>query len=317
MLERRLIGLALVALILSLAATAHADEAKAPFLVVSDIDDTIKITNVLSIGSAVKNGLFGQQTFTGMSELYQELAKNGQAAATPAGSMNPPVVYMSGSPPVLEGEIHDMLVEDRKFPEGRFLLRDWIKTKDVYTFKSSGFKALAAEVKMPFVALGDDTEKDPNVLSEFGVAHPDRAAALYIHRVTGRPLPEGVTPYFTAFDVALMEFEAGRLDAAQVARVGKAILDSKNPEHLFPDFTQCPEDLTYEDTPKVSQSPDLMKLKAQVADYILRFCFKRNNGFAILDVPKMHVASPAEQSIMDGQLKRVHEKLLRDVEENL
>ena len=333
MLEKRLIGLALVSLILSIAATAHADEVAQKFLVVSDIDDTIKITDVLSIGRALKNGLFGQRTFTGMSELYQELEKNGQAAATPAGSMNPPIVYMSGSPPPLKGEIRDMLVEDHHFPDGRFMLRDWIKTKDVYSFKTAGFKALALEVSMPFVALGDDTEKDPEVLTEFATAHPGRAAALYIHRVTGRAIPAGATEFYTAFDVALMEFEAGRLNAEQVARVGNTILASKDPRYLFPDFTQCPEDLTYDDTPKVSQDPALMALKEKVADYIRHYCFKRNNGFKMLEPPRQHVVAPSQMNqkpcpgtvnvtpamveAMSEHMKLVRSKLVSDIEENV
>ncbi|MBI3542733.1 MAG: DUF2183 domain-containing protein, partial [Deltaproteobacteria bacterium] len=153
--------------------SAHAGGGAKPFLIISDIDDTIKITNVLDKDKAVENGLFGDRTFLGMAELYQELASNGGMKAAP-------VVYMSGSPPILLGEIRKMLVGGHKFPDGNFRLRDWLKTKDVYSFKSAGMLALHAifaKSKTVFVELGDDTERDMDVYHDYIKAHPGKTAA--------------------------------------------------------------------------------------------------------------------------------------------
>jgi hypothetical protein len=209
------------------------------------------------------------------------------------------------------------------------MLRNWLTTPDVYTFKTAGFKELAGKTNVPFLALGDDTEKDPEVLSEFAAAHPkDKTVGLYIHRVTGRKIPDGLTPFYSAFDVALAEFEAGRLNHDQLVRVGQTILGG-NLDDLFPSFTLCPETIAYADTPKVSQSPDLMQLKQSVANLINDYCLVRNGHapkkIKINVVPVSQVnnppcpgtinVTPAVKSVIDHFNEELRQKLLDSVEE--
>jgi hypothetical protein len=295
-------ALGVVLSLVALSATSHAAD-KAKYLLVSDIDDTIKITNVLDKDEALKNGLFGHRVFLGMSELYQELAHSSG------------FVYMSGSPPFLEHSLQDMLIKEHHFPDGRFELRDWI-TEDIYKFKTAGFAELAKTCDLPFIALGDDTERDFDVLSEFRKMHGEqKLVGAYIHRVTGRQIPSNVTPYHVAYEVALAELEAGRLTADQALRVGNAMLKANKPEEAIPSFAECPEDLEIVLGPKAKANDKLVSLAAQLELQLVRYCYKRHGDeFVEPNPPKL---SPVEAEIFKRERERMRQRTIRDVEENL
>lgn len=77
-------------------------------IVISDIDDTIKMTGVLNNKISVGlNGIFGKKAFAGMSELYSEFDHNGDG-----------IYYVSGSPQMIDCRIEDFLTE-KDFPQSR------------------------------------------------------------------------------------------------------------------------------------------------------------------------------------------------------
>jgi phosphatidate phosphatase APP1 len=237
-----------------------------PFLVVSDIDDTLKITNVRSYYDALWNGLWGTSVFLGMKELFDGLKPQGAS-----------FLYLSGAPQSTVDRVKDLLIIQKKFPNGPFMLSNWMNWEKSYNFKLRSLIQLSKEVDLPFVLVGDDTEADPEVYSDFMKAVPNRSLKAYIHKVVGRVLPEGTIPYVTAFDIALHEFEAKRITSEQVVEVGKAILNTNQKDQIFPYFKHCPKDFSYKDVPvaqtaEVQKDANLQGLIRSVEEFISKTC---------------------------------------------
>ena len=133
-------------------ANDEADQKAQPYILISDVDDTLKITDVLKKSKALGNLFFGKEVFLGMSELYQELQ-------LPVAD----VFYMSGSP---ESWIHRIkhLFERNEFPPGQFFLRNWFhiaELKSVYRFKSEKMIEIASlkydgDSNLPILMIGDE-----------------------------------------------------------------------------------------------------------------------------------------------------------------
>ncbi len=217
-----------------------------PFKVVSDIDDTVKITHVTNKADLLFRTFFHKSTFAGMPELYQELTKTSHAnevALNPAAELVEPknsVVFLSNGPQFLQTTLTHLFF-GVGFEGFQIRLRDWI-SQSSKIFKNFAMNSLVQETEDPFLMLGDDTERDPEVYEKFRTTHPsERSLSVYIHRVVGpqRAIPEGMIEYYTAFDVALSELQAGRLTEDQVVRVGQVVLAAPE-EKLIPGFADCP-----------------------------------------------------------------------------
>jgi hypothetical protein len=198
-------------------------------LLVSDVDDTVKITHVTSPGRAAVRGLVRHAVYAGMAALYRELGGE--------------LVFLSASPTGLEGKLRRTLVDRAGFPRARFVLRDWARERDIGRFKRRRLETLAGAAAGPVLLVGDDTERDPELFLEIaGRLPPGRVAAIYIRRNVHRPLPAGVVPFHNAFELALHELGAGRLTPAAALRVGEATLAEAGDggRRLYPPFYQCP-----------------------------------------------------------------------------
>ena len=240
-------------------------------ILVSDIDDTLKLTNVRSYQDLAVNGLFGNQVFLGMSELYQEWINHDEDPNS--------VMYLSRSPDALFSDLDHLLFSEKGFPWGRFRLLSLFDFASFEDFKVLSIRKLLTEDERPLVLVGDDAQNDPQVFSR--VLQSEKISSCYIHQVRGVKLPLGVIPFVTAFDLALHEVEAGRLHAKQAARVGQVILDSDQPEDLFPSFKVCPAEYSYHMGgnlglgPVASADPDLVAMALQVKTYIQFLCKHR------------------------------------------
>jgi uncharacterized protein DUF2183 len=194
-------------------------------LLISDVDDTVKITHVTRRLRAAVRGLVRRSVYGGMAVLYRE--------------MNPSLVFISASPLFLEGRLRRTLVQRGGFPAAHFILRDWWSERDVAAFKQAHIEATCRAGHLPVVLVGDDTERDPEVfLNAASRQTVGRVIAIYIRQNLGRPLPDGVVPFRSAFDIALHEHLGGRLSVASSLRVGKAVLQAARTRvhHLLPPF---------------------------------------------------------------------------------
>lgn len=198
------------------------------FTLISDLDDTLKISHTSHRLKTVVRGLLFHHAYAGMSELYQEWLNRGE-----------PFHLVSSSPKAIRNRIQRFLKKNG-FPNAEIQLRDWIHQPDIRAYKTESLRKIVQESNGPIIFVGDDSEWDPEVFTRIWKDHPEKVLAIYIRRMRGRPLPEGAIGFHTAFEIAYYELLAGRLNIPQASRVGKAILDQKNADLVIPYFAVSP-----------------------------------------------------------------------------
>jgi hypothetical protein len=164
--------------------------------VISDIDDTIKISEVLDKRKLMENTFLKEYVAApGMAEAYKRLAASQVAFH-----------YLSSSPWQLYPALVDFM-DKAGFPKGSFHMRDF-RMKDetvLNVMKSSeetkppGIAKLFEDFpKRQFILIGDSGEKDPEIYGKIARAYPGRVKHIYIRKVT----PEGADDarYKDAFD---------------------------------------------------------------------------------------------------------------------
>ena len=155
--------------------------------VVSDIDDTIKDSNVLNRRELGANTFLRDFRATpGMAALYQRWAATGNVVFH----------YVSGSPYQLYPAISAFARKDA-FPEGSFHLRKFrLKDRSVTDFFGDPleFKIGVIEPLMrrfperTFVFVGDSGERDAEVYGTLAARFPNQVAAILIRDVGGAGL---------------------------------------------------------------------------------------------------------------------------------
>ena len=150
--------------------------------VISDIDDTVKVSEVTDKRALLVNSFLKPfAAVPGMAEAYGRWAAGGAVFH-----------YVSSSPWQFYPELADFMAA-AGLPAGSFHLR-------AFRFRDESFFNLFAsseETKPPqieallaafpgrdFILVGDSGEKDPEIYGEIARKHPGRIAAIYIRRVT-------------------------------------------------------------------------------------------------------------------------------------
>ena len=203
----------------------------ADFVLISDLDDTIKISNTKRKLVTVYRGLFRDSAFTGMATLYKELLKR--------STLEDNFIVVTSSPPQIKKRIEKFLAK-HGFPKARVILRDWIREPSILKYKKARLENEIKHAPAPVILVGDDTEHDPEVFAELQNRFGEKILAAYIHVITGRQLPANQIPFFTAFDLACQELAAGRLTSEQALRVGDAIMAGKKLTWIIPKFSLKP-----------------------------------------------------------------------------
>ena len=163
--------------------------------VISDIDDTFKISNVTDKSDLLANTFLRPfRSAPGMAGLYQ---KWGRAGAT--------FTYVSSSPWQLYHELNDW-AQREKFPKATFNLQR-VRLKDRSLLKllddpvQSKVKRITRILKTyplrKFVLVGDSGEKDPEVYGTLARRFPIQVTAILIRNVTDEP--EESDRFLTAF----------------------------------------------------------------------------------------------------------------------
>ncbi len=154
--------------------------------VISDIDDTVKITGVISKRTLMDYTFFQPfVTVPEMPQLYQSFT-----------SADVPVHFVSSSPWQLYGPLNNFLL-DSGFPPASFSLKT-VRFRDrslLNLFKSGEVTkpiAIGAILeKYPrrkFILIGDSGEQDPEVYDLIAKSHPEQVLAVFIRNVTGEEI---------------------------------------------------------------------------------------------------------------------------------
>lgn len=192
------------------ASLASAGQTQRPILIISDIDDTIKVSGVLT-PLVLARALDHNTPFAGMASLYQLIV-----------NQNPnftKVFYLSNAPKEVLGlepmrESHQALLDTHKFPQGELILRDSLLDEG---FKNRTISNLVKQHNPAFVFFfGDNGEKDVYTyekataeLKSLGIG-----SLTYIHQVyssvegsfysgQGQSLRPSQIGYATAVEVAI------------------------------------------------------------------------------------------------------------------
>lgn len=197
---------------------------KAQITIVSDLDDTIKITQA----SGEISDYLGSDVYTGMPEFFK-------AAKSYSQSLH----VLSASPSVLKPKIECTLDYYGIDYKSLILRRNVSEKKFNYKFRK--IKQLIENSTDDFLFIGDDIGKDPEVYTAIRDSYPDRVIGIYIHVVNGRPL-EGVIPYWTSFDLAMREYMSYRMPPQKVEEIASKLLAEQNLLYVFPLKAQCPTD---------------------------------------------------------------------------
>lgn len=153
--------------------------------VVSDIDDTMKVTGVRDRKTLAKNTFLREfEAVPGMPALYAEWAKAGVRFH-----------YVSASPWQLYGALEGFFGA-AGFPRGSFHLKDF-RWKDASFFSlfESPEKMKPASIEplleafpaRKFVLVGDSGEKDPEIYGKLARKYPEQVVRIFIRNVTEEP----------------------------------------------------------------------------------------------------------------------------------
>lgn len=154
--------------------------------VISDIDDTIKISEVTDRNKLLEHTFLKPfEAAPGMADAYTRLANAGAAFH-----------YVSSSPWQLYPAL-GAFMEDAKYPQGSvhlrlFRVKDDVKDDTVFNLlKSSEVtkppvinKLLTEYPKREFIFIGDSGEKDAEIYGKIARENPGRVKHIYIRRVT-------------------------------------------------------------------------------------------------------------------------------------
>eukprot|EP00467_Chlorarachnion_reptans_P004391 CAMPEP_0114503122 /NCGR_PEP_ID=MMETSP0109-20121206/9475_1 /TAXON_ID=29199 /ORGANISM="Chlorarachnion reptans, Strain CCCM449" /LENGTH=511 /DNA_ID=CAMNT_0001681121 /DNA_START=44 /DNA_END=1579 /DNA_ORIENTATION=- len=163
------------------------------FSIISDIDDTIKLTEVGNTKRMLSNTfLYPFAPVDGMSQLYQYFKQQGAAFH-----------YVSNSPWQLQPELEDF-VGYSQFPEGTFhlkqlsfglnkpltflknrLLRSKPPGNETNHKHSTILKILKTFPARKFILIGDSGEKDPIIYADIAENFPKQIGRVYIRKVPG------------------------------------------------------------------------------------------------------------------------------------
>lgn len=227
-------------------------------LLVSDMDDTIKVSHVLDIDSAIANARQTKNAFMGMPELYQALAKIPEATE---------FHYLSSAPQKLMFYFHHYFLWQNEFPSGELVLNS--KLIDSQHKITSLRKMIAEHNPTKMILIGDNGERDTEVYAQIRKEFPHIGGETYIHIVyslegfennEGKPLQQGQIGWATSLDLAYDLLQKGYITQTDY----KALVESVEPRALkenpyierrkqmmFPAWLDC-RDLKIPELPLIS-----------------------------------------------------------------
>ncbi len=159
--------------------------------IVSDIDDTIKVTEIPA-GSriVVRNSFFKEYTDApGMQHMYSQWADVAKFH------------YVSGSPWQLYNSLRNFLMDDADFPEGTFHMKtvrknlfnlgSWSDLRELATNELITYEQKIEQISelmetypgREFILIGDSGEMDPEVYSTIRDRYPDQVREIIIRDV--------------------------------------------------------------------------------------------------------------------------------------
>lgn len=171
------------------------------FGVISDIDDTVLITDATNLLQTARLTFLGNAytrlPFAGIAAFYRALQSG------PVTTLFNPIYFVSSSP----WHLYDLLVDFFRIqgiPKGPLLLRDFsLNPEEILSAEGHHIhklamirKILAVNPALPFVLIGDSGQQDPEIYTQVVNENPGRVKAIYIRDVSDHRRDEAVRELF-------------------------------------------------------------------------------------------------------------------------
>lgn len=225
--------------------------------IVSDLDDTIKVTNSDNLLDSFGYGAARRKVYIGVPEFL-----------VGARSYVSQVNLVTASPRILEKNVRRLL-NNHEIQVENIVLNGNIKRPGHIEFKTTAIRKIMAETEDQFIFMGDDVGDDPEIFDQLMKEFPGRVLASYIHVVKDREVPDSVSLHFTSYELAVKENLAGRLSKEAVTAVAQSILQKNDLEALFPEFSFCPKKRSYYSWLNNTEFADEAK---EVVKHITTYC---------------------------------------------
>ena len=194
---------------------------------ISDLDDTIKITNSGDTLEGAMNAALKSDVFSGMTEFFMGSKYYANE-----------LYVLSASPTILRLKIETTL-KKRQIDYHQLILRNPIDQQSKFTYKVQEIKKIMEQTSDDFIFLGDDVGQDPESYAEIKRLYPNRVLAIYIPVIKNREIPTG-TKYWTTLDLFLREYMAGRMSPGWLEKGLQVLSNEKDMEKIMPRFAHCP-----------------------------------------------------------------------------
>lgn len=218
-------------------------------ILVSDIDDTIKVSYVLDKDSTAANLPMLRNAFIGMPELYHEIADvDGMKA----------VKYLSNAPRRVIGKVHQKFLVVNDFPDGELVARSFYDLTKGNKHKIESIRRFISIYEpKEMILIGDNGEGDAVVYSTITNQYQNIPTLTYIRQAYSnngfngnfaKPLMKGQIPFATSLDISLdlykREVFSVETMTKLVKQIAPAILKEENDEErgkqmAFPEWYDC------------------------------------------------------------------------------
>lgn len=216
---------------LTLVFLANLSLVQAKTLLISDVDDTLKISHVLDRGDSVPNTFRTGNIFGGINALFRATAQQ-----------DPQIkfYYVSNAPKAIMGKLHADFLHEHWFPQGILRLRPNLFGPNYKLAEIR--KILKKENPDTLILVGDNGEIDPLVYGQIQKENPTLRTLSYIHLAyytqarekRGTPLQEGQVGYVTSWDLMLNWRKEGLLSTEAAEEFSRIFAEMylKEPENL-------------------------------------------------------------------------------------
>ncbi len=170
------------------------------YVIISDIDDTVLISNAAKffqmIGTTLFGNAFTRQIFPGAPALYQSLRKG----VTPGVNEKNPFAYVTSSPFNLHSLL-SLIFKENKVPGGAFFMTDWGIDHEKWFKKShsdhklgSIREALGWYPNRPVLLIGDSGQHDTQIYAQIAEEFGSRIGQILVRNVSDKNRIESLTP---------------------------------------------------------------------------------------------------------------------------
>lgn len=218
-------------------------------ILVSDVDDTIKVSYVLDKDSTAANLPMLRNAFIGMPELYHSISELDGLKA---------VKYLSNAPRKGVAKLHQRFLDINNFPDGELVARSFWDLKSGNKHKIESIRKFISVYKpKQMILIGDNGEADAVVYSTITNQHSKIPALTYIRQAYSnqgfngkfaKPLKEGQIPFATSLDVALDLYKRDVFSVETVSKLVNQIAlriieeaddEERGKQMAFPEWYDC------------------------------------------------------------------------------